>query len=949
MKKFKIALFTLITLSFLACNNTGNDDMANASKFSIDYEKYELENGLDVILHEDKSDPIVAIAVVVHAGSNRETPGRTGFAHFFEHMLFKKSENVPEGYFMDKISEWGGTRNGTTDKDRTLYFETVPNNALEKLLWMEADRLGFFINAVEHKAFETEKQVVKNEKRQRVDNVPYGHTDYVTIKSLYPENHPYNWTTIGELEDLQNATLDDVKSFYDKWYGPQNATLVIAGDFDNKQTKEWIEKYFGEIKKHGVEAAIEPMPITLTETKSLYHEDEFASLPRLILNFPTVERYHPDEAALELMANLLSSGKSSPLYKKVVLEEDLATQIYSYHIAREIAGRFAIQARAKEGIDLDVVNKAIFEALDDFETNGVTQQELDRAKADIETNFYNGMSGVEGKSFSLAHANMYTGDPAYLEKELHAWQSVSLDDIYRVYHKYVKNKHYVVTSFVPAGQAQLALEGSKKASVKVEPITPYVPEEIATINKEYTKTPTSFDRSIEPQFGPDPKVKSPNIWNAKMQNGLNVYGIKSSELPLVTFSLKIKGGKLLEAPSKSGTANVLTKIMQEGTKSKTPEELENAMKDLGASFNIYVGNGDITLTANCLSKNYHAVLNLMEEVLLEPRWDENEFARIKTEVLTSIKQRNTNPSAIATMVRHKLLFGDTPLAHPIAGSLETVDRIKMQDVKAYYAENFAPNISSFHIVGSISKELALSSLKSLEKKWRNKEVVLPSFENFDYSNSKGKVHLIDIPGAKQSQLNIARLTVPGKDNLPITIANYQLGAGSHGYLFKELRVKNGYTYGAYSWAIKNPIASQHLGSAAVRTNVTKESIEAYNDVYHKYKEEFNEEDLLKTKNSFLREAARDYETLNDLLGILHNISTNELSLDYIDTDQEVIRSMTLEKTKELINQYIDPTEMIYIVVGDKETQYERLKELGMGNPILLDKYGNEIEDKKIKS
>ena len=310
-----------------ACTPMPSSDMDMEPKtLSIDYETYTLDNGLEVILHEDRSDPIAAVAIMLHVGSNRETPGRTGFAHLFEHILFQESEHVGQDQFFRNIQGAGGTLNGFTQNDRTVYFEVVPNNALEMVLWMESDRMGFLLGKVTQEAFINQQDVVQNEKRQRVDNNPYGNTSYIRAKGLYPEGHPYSWTVIGELEDLANATLDDVVDFYKKWYGPNNATLVVAGDYDVAQTKAWIEKYFGEIKRGPEVVDFDPMPAPLAETKRYFHEDNFAKSPELNMSFPTVDQKHPDAWPLAILGDLLSSGKKSPLYKVIVEEKKLAPQ-----------------------------------------------------------------------------------------------------------------------------------------------------------------------------------------------------------------------------------------------------------------------------------------------------------------------------------------------------------------------------------------------------------------------------------------------------------------------------------------------------------------------------------------------------------------------------------------------------------------------------------------------
>ncbi len=949
MKTVRNLLLIALICAWSCSDQTKKTEVSGTNEFLIDYEKYELENGLDVILHKDTSDPIVAVAVVIHAGSNREKPGKTGFAHFFEHMLFKKSENVPEGYFMNKIPEWGGTLNGFTNKNQTVYYEVVPNNALEKILWMESDRMGFLINAVDNKSFETEKQVVKNEKRFRYDNVAYGHTEYAIIKELYPENHPYNWTTIGELEDLQNAQLNDVKEFYDQWYGPGNATLVIAGDYDTEQTKKWIERYFGEIKPHGEQALTKPMPVSLESMVVQHHEDQFAKLPELTLTFPTVEDYHDDYWALNVLGDLLSEGRTSHLYKQVVLTDKLAPEVSAYNYSQEIAGRFEIVITANEQTDLDEVQESVFRGLENFETEGFKEEDLNRVKANLETSFYNGISSVLGKAFQLGNYNTFTGDPGFIKTDIRRIQEVKKEDVLRVYEKYLNNKNYIATAFIPKGQLELALENSVPTYVKEETVTPYVPEIIGNDTIATAKTPTSFDRSIEPDFSAEPSIKSPDIWTSELSNKLKVYGINSNELPMVSFSIRLKGGMLLDKPEKVGVANLTAEMLMKGTKNLAPEALENAIRDLGASVNITTSNEYITLTVNCLSKNYHATLALVNKIITEPRWDEAEFERVLKEVESSIKQRDVNPNAIAAMARNKVLFGQHMLSNHPLGTQSSLSTISLDDLKKFYDAYFSPNLASFHVAGNISKTDALSSIKDLADGWENKNSTLPN-QPLKSGNIANKIYFVDVPGSKQSQLHIARMTVPGtnsKDYLSTSVANYQLGAGSHGYLYQNLRTKHGYTYGAYSFPIRRVNSpSQLLAFSAVRTNVTKESIEEFITTFKAYRQNYDKNDLEKTKNSLLREAARDYETLNDLLGILQTISTYNLPLDFIKTEQDMVKAITLDETRALIDDYIDPSEMIYVVVGDKATQFERLKELGMGTPVLLSKYGEPFEEVK---
>ncbi|MFK7953675.1 MAG: M16 family metallopeptidase [Ekhidna sp.] len=945
MKNIKNLLIALIPLSIMisSCGTSSNEE---TDKLSLEYEKYTLENGLDVVLHQDDSDPIVAVAILVHVGSNREKPGRTGFAHFFEHMLFQRSENVPNGGFFKNINEWGGTFNGGTWTDGTVYYEVVPKDALEKVLWMESDRMGYFINAVSLASLEGEKPVVQNEKRQRVDNQPYGHTQSVILKAMYPEGHPYNWTVIGELEDLQNATLDDVKNFYEEWYGPNNATLVIAGDIEKAGVKEMIGKYFGEIPSRGTDTPMDPQPVTLDETKVFYYEDNFASLPELRMTFPSVEQFNKDQWALDALGQILTDGKRAPLYKAIVEESKLAPGVSSYNSSNELAGTFTIRVRANSGTDLDSVRMVINETFTKFDKEGFDVKDLDRIKAGLETGFYNGISSTLGKAFQLAQYNEYAGSPDFVEQDIANIKAVTKEDVMRVFRKYILNQNMIVTNFVPKGATDLAMEGAVAADIKEEAIVPFTESQIIEEEGDLTivKTVSSFDRSAEPDFGEAPLVTPPTIWTGELANGMGLYGVETNELPLVNFSIRIKGGHYLDNPEKVGVANLMTDIMMEGTANKTPEELEDAIGQLGANVNMFTSDEFIQVSGNCLARNFNATMDLVSEVLLEPRWDEKEFERIVNQTINSIQQRETNPNSIARVVMNKKIYGEDHIfAHPSIGYKDVVENITIDDLKAFYENNFAPNISNFHIAGNVTQADAKSALSRLANEWKQKEVTMPTYD-VPATPSEPSVYFVDIPEAKQSVIIMSRLTVPANDPTynEIMLANDRLGDGSSGRLFQILREEKQFTYGAYAFPRRSGFApSSFSASSSVKSNVTKEALDTFKEVIGSYGDTYTEEDLSKTQTAMIKENARKFETLNSLLGILQNISTYDLSENYIDGEQQAVTSATVESIQATATEYFDLNNYIFVVVGDKATQYDRLKVEGAGDPILVDRYGNE--------
>ncbi len=916
----------------------------------IDYEKYQLKNGLKVILHQDKSDPIVAVAILFHVGSNREEKGRTGFAHLFEHMLFQESQHVGQDQFFKKIQEAGGTLNGGTFEDGTIYYEVVPKNALEMVLWMESDRMGYILPTVTQEAFENQQNVVQNEKRQRVDNVPYGHTNYVIHKLLYPENHPYNWQVIGSFEDLQNATIEDIHNFYKKWYGPNNATLVIAGDFDEAQTKAWVEKYFGELKPSPPVSKLEKQPVTLTEIKKAFHEDNFAKSPELTVTYPTVEQYHKDSYALTLLANLLADGKKAPLYKVIVEEKKLAPSVSAGQNSREIAGDFRIRVRAFPNVDLDSVAAAINSAFARFEAYKFTEADLDRIKARIETDFYNGISSVLGKSFQLAFYNEYAGSPDFITQDIQNTLNVTSDDIWRVYYQYIKNKPYVMTSFVPAGSPELAVENSMRFPVEEETAgsaetSEKDDEKLTQSNFTIEPIPSSFDRSVEPPKGPLPEITLPKVWEHQYPNGLKVFGIENTELPLIEFSLTVKGGGLFDNVEIMGVANLVGEMMMEGTRSKTPQELEEAIERLGANIRVNTDREAITITVNTLASKFDEVVELFKEILLEPRWDEKEFERVKKEIIERIRRSETNPQAVAGNVFRRLIYGyDLPLGHPITGDEADVEAITIDDLKAYYNRYIVPNLSFIAIAGAISSEEAQKYFGDLVARWKANEVQLPQLAVPGLPENT-RLYFVDMPKAKQSVIYAGHIGLSEKDPdfHAVNVANYRLGGSFNSILNMILREEKGYTYGARSTFTGSLHPGMFIAYASVQSNYTKESLEIFKTEIEKYHAGITADDLAFTKNALILSNLRRLETLGAQRAMLEDIGMYDKPADFIKQEEEITRSMTVDKVKELVQKYIHPNNMIYLVVGDAATQAERVGEVGLGAPIMLDKKGAALK------
>ncbi len=915
---------------------------AQSADLKVDYQKFTLANGLEVIFHIDRSDPVVAVNLTAHVGSAREKAGRTGFAHLFEHLLFLESENLGKGGLDKMTARIGGSgANGSTSQDRTNYLQTVPKDALEKMIWAEADKLGWFINTVTEPVLQKEKQVVKNEKRQSYDNAPYGHTNYVIDKALYPADHPYNWEVIGSLDDLQNATVSDVQEFFRRWYVPNNVTLVLAGDFDPVQARKWVEKYFNEIKRGDTIQPQQKRPGVVKETVKLAHEDNFARLPELNLVWPTVEELHPDSYALDVLAEYLSRTKKAPFYKGLVEEGKLTSSVRMGNRTSELAGHFQLTVRAFDGKSLDEVDTAIKQAFAKFEQEGIPERDLARIKAGQETKFYNALSSVLGKSALLAQYNYLTGNPGYVAESVKKIMAVTPADVRRVYDTYIKGKNYVATSFVPKGKMNLALSGSTKAEVVEEKIVQGAEDAVdPSKNATYTKTPSSFDRSKEPGYGPAATAKVPAVWKSTLGNGMRVLGIENKEVPLVQFDIAIDGGLLMEDINKVGVSNLMARLMTQGTATKTAQELEEAIQQLGASIDVSARTEEVRISVTTLARNYQATLDLVQEILLQPRWDEKEFALVKQSVLSQIRQQEANPNAIAANNFSKLLYGkDNIRSRNLLGTAETVNAITMDDLKKFYAANLSPSVARMHVVGDINKAAIDRSLAALGKQWKAHPVSLPA-PSAAAPAAKSAVYFVDVPDAKQSVLQVGYRALAATDPnfYPATVMNYILGGGGFASrLTQQLREGKGYTYGIRSGFSGSKSAGSFSIESGVRSNVTLESAQLVKQILQDYPATYSAADLETTKSFLIKSNARAFETANAKLGMLENISKYGWSPAYVKEREQVVKAMTLPRIQELSKQYLDGGKMIWLVVGDAKTQLPRMKELGFGEPVLIEK------------
>ncbi|MEI6138360.1 MAG: pitrilysin family protein [Mariniphaga sp.] len=936
MKNKALFLFMVLAL----CMNVVLTGADKKKEFKIPYEKYVLPNGLNVILHIDRSDPIAAVYIVCHVGSAREVQGKTGFAHLFEHLRFNESQDIPQGQWFKKLQTAGASNvNGSTSQDRTNYYEVIPKNAVEMALWMEADRMGFLTSKVNQKTFETQQNVVQNEKRQG-DNRPYSQSQYMSTKLMYPATHPYGHTVIGELEDLAAASLQDALDFNRSYYSPNNATLIVAGDIDVAQTKKWIDKYFAEIKAGPEVKKIPPMPVKLNETIRSYCEDNLATTARMTMEFPSAEDNSKDAYPLDFFGRIFARGNKSPLYKVIVEEKKLAVSVMARQGSSELAGEFGISVTALPGVKLSDVEDAVKEAFLRFEKDGFTDKDVERQKAGIEYGFYRQSSSVLNKAMRLGDYNIFNGSPDYITTDFNNMMSVTKDDILRVYNKYIKNQNYLITSIVPKGKPELAAANSKLWVVQEESIA-----QQGTKKKEvaaaapYVPIPSKIDRTIEPVKGPDPEVTLPKIWTAKTVNGIPVFGIKQSELPMVEFSIILKGGMLLDSPDKVGVGALTAQLMNQGTKTKTVIEMDEAKEDLGANIYIMGGKESITITGSCLESKLPETFALAKEMIYEPRWDVKEFDLAKNQTIEGLKRTESSPASIAQNVFGKLVYGsENILSNDASGTIKSVGTITIDDLKNYYEQYFSPSVAKISIVGDITEEKAVALFNGL-KDWKAKEVKIPQVPAI--ASAKPGVYFIDIPNAKQSQVTAGHAgpSQTNPDYYKAVVINYKLGGDFSGILNMILREKKSFTYGARSGFSGASSTGLFTASTAVQSNATLETSQIIRDEVKKYTEGIAKEDLDQVKSTLLKSNSGNFETLPQLNNMLMPIVLYNLPFDYVKQREAIVQKMTPEDHAKISQQFIHPDQMIYLIVGDKATQFDKLKELGLGDPILLGKNG----------
>ncbi len=889
----------------------------NEVHIDIPHQKFTLPNGLTLIVHEDHKAPIVAVNVWYHVGSKNEKPGKSGFAHLFEHLMFNGSENFNDDYFqaMEKI---GATDlNGTTNEDRTNYFQNVPASALDVALWMESDRMGHLLGAVTQAKLDEQRGVVQNEKRQG-ENEPYGVTYELITKSTYPAGHPYSWTVIGAMEDLNAAALDDVKEWFKTYYGTANAVVVIAGDIDAPTAKAKVEKYFGDIPSGPPIAKHEAWIAKRTGTQRQQVQDRVPQA-RIYKVWNVPQWGSADADYLELVSDVLGSGKNSRLYERLVYREQIATNVASYMDTREIGSQFYIEATAKPGGDLALVERAIEEELARFLAGGPSEKELQRIKTQYVARFVRGIErigGFGGKSDILAQSQVYGGDSDFYKTRLKRVRTATAQNLWNTAKDWLSDGDYIL---------------------EVYPFP------------EYQTTAAAADRTKMPEAGAPPDVKFPALQRAALSNGLNLILAERHSIPVVNFNLMVDAGYAADQFAMPGTASLAMDMMDEGTKTKSALQISEELAQLGAQLGTGSNLDISTVSLSALKENLDASLAIYAEVILQPSFPQEDFARLQKQQTARIQREKVTPVQMALRVFPKFLYGaGHAYGNPFTGSgtEESVGKMTRDDLSKFHQTWFKPNHATLVIVGDATLAEITPKLEKLFKDWKKGEVPKKNLSEVQLA-AKPQVYLIDRPGSQQSVI-LAGHVAPSTANpeeIAFTTMNNILGGSFTSRLNMNLREDKHWSYGAGSFLVDARGQRPYIFYGPVQTDKTKESMQ---EMAKEMREVVStrpvtNEEFTKMKNNQVLELPGSWETMGAVSGSIGNLVRFGYPDDYYQTYAGKVKALQLAQVAGAAKKIIHPDNLVWVVVGDRAKIEAGVRELNYGELKLIDAEGNLVQ------
>lgn len=882
----------------------------------IAYKKYTLDNGLTLIVSEDHKVPMAAFNIWYHVGSKNEKPGKTGFAHLYEHIMFTGSEHYPD---FDKVMQTvgGGSNNGTTNSDRTNFYENFTPAGLDRVLWVESDRMGFLLNGLDSTKIEVQRGVVQNEKRQR-ENQPYAISNELTLKNTYPPNHPYSWTVIGSMNDLSAATVTDIKDWFRQYYGPNNAIISISGDVKADEVFEKVKKYFGEIPASPPIIKQGEWVAKMSGTHTVVAQDRVAqAMLQKTWNIPS---WGSKEASyLNLLSTVLTNGASSRLYKRLITKEQLCTEVWSYENEKEIGQQFYIGTLVNDEKNIDKVNAIINEELNKLFTIGVTENELHLAKTNYFSSFIKSMEriGGNGKSEILAQNQVYGNSP----------------DFYKTYQNYIRNA--IVGDIKNAGNKWL------QDGELILKILPYA---------NYSNEKNKLDRSKMPDVEIITAMKFPKIKTLTLSNGVKVYLIERHETPIVNMSVLFDAGFETDELSKAGTTKLMTDLLLKGTTTKTSEQINDKINELGADL-ITVSSLEITgLVLKSLKDNLKPSVNLLSDILINANFPKSEFDRLKKEQLIAIEQEMANPNQLADRVLPQLLYGKkVPNGLPSSGNgfKEEVTSITKDDITKAFQKNLGHKNATIFVVGDITDKELVPTLEQSFKNWKSGEkankVSINKPEVFS-----SKIYFIDMPDAQQSVIRAAQLFLPENEiekNEAKNMMNTLLGGSFLSRLNMNLREDKHWSYGAGSAFQNTKQQSQYTLYTSVQTDKTKESLLELAKEFSEIntKKPITENEFRQQQSATLMELPEGYESNGDLRSKLEDAIFYNKGLSYLNNISNTIQQLSLTDVQTAAKMFIAPQNMLWLIIGDKKKILQGLIDINLGEVIELDKSGGIIK------
>ncbi len=898
--------------------------MAQKNLPRVSFEKYTLPNGLQVILHIDRKLPVVHVNHWFHVGSKVERPGRTGFAHLFEHLMFEGSENAPEGYFKYIEQAGGNLReggvNGTTSYDRTNYFATVPSGNLEYVLWLESDRIATLADALTSENFENQREVVRNERRQTTENQPYGRWFELVNENLYPAGHPYSWPIIGRHEDLEAATVDEVAEFFRNYYTPNNLSLVIAGDFDEAFARDRVAHYYGGMKSGPLLERQRRWVPSLSERKIVEVTDRVPQA-RVHMIWPGPERFEADETALDAAAAVLGDGLSSRLEKLLVYDRRLCTEVSVFNYAKEITGLFGVIATVRPDCDVLEVEGLVTEQIEKLAASGPSRDEVERARTVWEYQYVSSLErigGFGGKADRLNESNTYTNDPGYFHVEHDRFQELTGSKIAEMVKQWLVDRHGLLLRYHPDNLPKV--------------IDPGTAPEAAS---------KSLDRSKVPALGLDTHFQTPAVYEGRLDNGLEVLVVEHHDLPKVAVSLNVKTGGVHDPPERSGTAQLMLQTMDKGTRSHGALELDEALSRLGTVIGKSMFLESARLGLDVLADNLTPAMALFADVVRNPLFPEEELERERHRHLDHLAQQASHPQSLAQRVCPRLVFGaDHPYGQPVQGYASSIGELSRYDLARSFEENWRPDQSALVFVGDITCGQAMKLADNRFGSWKGDVRPARTVPDPSPDRKMNRIYLIDRPDAPQTVV-CQFIPAPRRDTPDyhaLRLVDAVWGGGFQSRLNLNLREEKGYTYGVSTslgllgvsgyWKVQTSIQADKTGEVVMELMSEMEGLAGERPV--------SEEELEEARTGRIRGYAQQFESLRRIAGSIGGLWSSGRPMTDIRDAVENLEKVTLEDVRSTARLHLNPRRAGYLLVGDRTEIEAQLIDKGLALAEVLD-------------